>query len=86
MPSMQQCQLARRDFLRTAGTAAISVSAASYSRILGANDEVQLGVIGCGGRGVYVMETFQKTNRVNVGAVCDVYAQRIDRAMQRGGG
>ncbi|MBL8230920.1 MAG: Gfo/Idh/MocA family oxidoreductase [Bryobacterales bacterium] len=80
---MSQRQLARRHFLKSAGSSAIAFTAASYSRILGANDQVQLGLIGCGGRGVHVMETFQKTNRVNVSAVCDVYAQRIDRAMQK---
>jgi len=80
---MPQRQLARRQFLQSAGTTALTFTAASYSRILGANDQIQLGLIGCGGRGVHVMETFQKTNRVNVSAVCDVYAQRIDRAIQK---
>jgi len=67
---------------RAAGAAAISWTAASYSRVLGANDTIQLGVIGCGGRGVYVMGTFAKNSKVNVSAVCDVYAERVDRAMQ----
>jgi predicted dehydrogenase len=80
---MSQPQLARRQFLRSAGTSALAFTAASYSRISGANDQIQLGLIGCGGRGTYVMETFQKTNRVNVTAVCDVYAQRVDRAIQK---
>ena len=59
------------------------MTAASYTRVWGANERVNLGLIGCGGRGVGVMGTFQKSERVNVTAVCDVYAERIDRAIQR---
>jgi len=42
----------RRDFLKagTAALAAISTSARSYAAILGANDRVRVGVIGCGDR------------------------------------
>ncbi|MBI3680210.1 MAG: Gfo/Idh/MocA family oxidoreductase [Acidobacteria bacterium] len=78
--------LARRDLFRTIGTAAVSWSAASYSRILGAGDKVNLGLIGCGGRGVHVMGVFQESRQVNVSAVCDVYATRTDRAMQKAPG
>jgi predicted dehydrogenase len=75
--------IARRDLARAAGTAAIAWTAASYSRILGANDKINLGLIGCGGRGVGVLGTFQKTESVSVTAVCDVYATRVDRAIGR---
>ncbi|MCX6634875.1 MAG: hypothetical protein NT090_07315 [Acidobacteria bacterium] len=71
--------LHRRDFVRAA---AVSMTAGSYSRVVGANDRVQLGLIGCGGRGRGVMGTFVKTEQVNVAAVCDVYGERIDRAKQ----
>ncbi|MCS7026285.1 MAG: Gfo/Idh/MocA family oxidoreductase [Bryobacteraceae bacterium] len=80
---MSKCEFGRRRFLQSTGVTAIGFTAASYSRILGANNQIQLGVIGCGGRGVHVMEVFQKTNQVNVSAVCDVYAQRVDRALQK---
>lgn len=66
----------RRDLFRS--TAAFT--AASYSRIMGANDRVQLGLIGCGDRGTYVMTVFQKNSSVHVNAVCDVYGERIDQA------
>jgi predicted dehydrogenase len=72
--------MARRDFFRIA---AATATAASYSRILGANDQVTLGLIGAGGRGRGVMGSFQKTGRVRVTAVCDVYGERIDQAQQR---
>ncbi|MCC6590246.1 MAG: Gfo/Idh/MocA family oxidoreductase [Bryobacterales bacterium] len=80
----------RRDFLvqtpAAAKVAAAGMTAASYSRVMGANDKVNLGLIGCGGRGTGVMGTFLKTERVNVTAVCDVYAERIDKALQRAAG
>ncbi len=56
------------------------MSAASYSRILGANDNIRLGVIGCGGRGCAVMECFQKSPNVRVTALCDIYDERIAEA------
>jgi predicted dehydrogenase len=77
---MLTTQPARRTFLRTTGQAAIAWTAASYSRIPGANDKVNLGLIGAGERGRDVMGHFIKTGDVNVSAVCDVYAQMIDRA------
>ena len=67
----------RRDLFRSA----VAVSAASYQRILGANDKVNLGLVGAGERGFFVMTTFQKNSQVSVKAVCDVYAERVDRAM-----
>ena len=63
----------RRDLFRHASTGAAVWTAASYSRVLGANDRVKLGVIGCGGRGSYVMGVFQKNPAVDVVAVCDVW-------------
>ncbi len=62
------------------------MSAASYMRIMGANDKVNLGLIGAGGRGKGVMGTFQKTDQVNVTAVCDIYAARVDEGLSRAPG
>jgi len=61
----------------------MAVTAGSYSRVLGANDKINLGVIGCGGRGLGVMGTFQKNPAIQVTGVCDVYGVQIDRARQR---
>lgn len=63
--------------------AGLAISAFSYSRILGANDRVGLGLIGAGGRGQYVMSLFQKNADVEVRAVCDVYGTRVDEAQQK---
>src|ERR1035441_4641047 len=56
-------------------------SAASYGRILGANERVQLGLIGCGERGRYDMSNFVKAGGgVDVVALCDVWGDNLDRA------
>ncbi|MBI5281386.1 MAG: Gfo/Idh/MocA family oxidoreductase [Candidatus Solibacter usitatus] len=67
---------------RTAAQGA-ALSALSYSRILGANDRIGLGVIGTGGRGTYVMTLFQKNADLEVRALCDVYPKRIDDAQAK---
>ena len=67
---------------RREATKAAVVTALSYSKVLGANDRVGLGVIGTGGRGTYVMTLFQKNPEVEVRALCDVYSKRIDEAQQ----
>ena len=82
---MSETNLCRRDFFRAAG-GALTLTAASYRRLLGANESILLGVIGCGGRGVEVMSNFQKNKTVTVAAVCDIYGDRVDRALQRAPG
>ena len=73
----------RRDLFRAAGAAAISMTASSYAQVRGANDRINLGVIGCGQRGLAVMGSFQESGGVNVTAVCDVYGNRTDAAQQK---
>lgn len=79
---MTSANPARRAFLRTAARAAAVWTASSYARILGANEKINLGLIGAGERGRGVMRSFIKTGGVNVTAVCDVYAEMIDRAQK----
>jgi predicted dehydrogenase len=69
----------RRDLLRGAS----ALTALSYSRVLGANDKIQLGVIGCGERGREDMSNFLKNPTVDVTAVCDIYGEQIDKARQK---
>ena len=73
--------LNRRDFAR-----ASALTALSYSRVLGSNDRVGLGVVGTGERGSYVMSLFQKEAEIEVRALCDVYAVKLDQALQKAPG
>jgi len=74
-------EITRRDALKTA-----ALTALSYSRVMGANDRIGLGLIGAGGRGRFVMAEFQKNTEVGVRAVCDVYGARVDEALGKAAG
>jgi len=78
--AMSANQLDRRTVLRSAAVGAAAFSAGSYNRILGANGQIQLGLIGCGGRGVRVLEQFVKNDSIRPTALCDIYSARIDAA------
>jgi predicted dehydrogenase len=67
----------RRRFLGAAIT-----TAASYRRVMGANNRLQLGLIGCGERGRYDMSNFVKSGAVDVVALCDIWGDNLDRAKQ----
>ncbi|HSR49971.1 MAG TPA: Gfo/Idh/MocA family oxidoreductase [Acidobacteriota bacterium] len=83
----------RRQFLATSGAAlagaasASRLSAASYKRVLGANDRINVGVIGTGGMGTahvgHIMkgdQALSKRANAAVTAVCDVYDKRLEYA------
>jgi predicted dehydrogenase len=62
-------ELTRRDFARAAGVAA---TAASYSRVMGANDRVRIGYIGLGNRGDQVQDAFLEHGDQETVAICDL--------------
>ena len=86
----------RRDFLRQAGAVGAVLGAAGSAlarsssrtggRVIGANDRINVGVIGVGGRGHYVGMEFAKIgkdkNSCQVLAVADCYQKRINKAKQ----
>jgi predicted dehydrogenase len=75
---MSGTDVPRRTFLRGVTAA----TALSYSRVFGANDRVQLGLIGCGERGRSDMGKFIKAGNTDVVALCDIYGAQTDRAKQ----
>src|SRR5438477_4572125 len=58
-------------------------TALSYARILGANDRVRIGLLGCGGRGTYVSRQAKEFGNVEIAALADIYEPHIDRAGQQ---
>ena len=80
---MQFSTQPRRAFLATAARGAAVLTASSYVRILGANDRVNLGLIGAGERGRHVMGLFLETGQVDLRAVCDIYPEMIDKAKSK---
>jgi len=73
----------RREFLKhiAVGTTTLAVgwNAKSYSRILGANERVQFGIIGLHGRGYAHMESIKFTGNASVTHVCDVDGLELDK-------
>src|SRR5687768_12798827 len=72
----------RRDFLRTTVRAAAvgALSAVSQTRVLGANERLRVGLIGCGGRGRLVARLMREEANVDFVAVCDAYEPRRNEA------
>jgi predicted dehydrogenase len=68
----------RREFLGAAGLAAVQ-------RVIGANDRVTVGLIGCGGRGRYVAGLMRKAPSVEFAATADVYLPNAERAKEWAG-
>src|SRR5437762_2739657 len=84
---MRGLTMQRRQFIqRAVGTAAgASTSALSFGRILGANERVRLGFIGCGGRGMAVAQLMRAVPDVAFVAVCDVYEPHAAAAQKWAG-
>ena len=79
----------RREFLKTAAAGAAAVAATqftarSYARILGANDRISIGQIGCGDRGrqAHMKQCIghAKEENVEITAVCDPWKEMRENA------
>src|SRR5262249_7721267 len=75
-------KLNRRGFL--GGVAAAGLfTAESYARIIGANDRIQMALVGAGGRGRAVMNAFLKvSDKVEFISVADVYEPRQNELLK----
>lgn len=83
--------LNRRTFLQAsaAGVGVAAWTARSYAAIQGANERLRLGVIGCGGMAnshMNALVAMKDSDQVEIVAVCDVYQNRLDAAVQKTGG
>src|SRR5436305_11394495 len=88
----------RRDFLKVAGMTTAGVLASNLakstayaiapSRVIGANDKILIGHIGCGGQGqahVRLMHETAQANNTQQVAVCDIYTRRKNEAKSQAG-
>ena len=94
---MTQDQFSRRTFVAGAAATTLATTAMAKSagtkmasgRVIGANDKINVAVVGVGGRGMYVADRFDKyAEKVKPGAcqivgVCDVYQKRVTAAKDR---
>ncbi len=89
---MAKNELSRRKFIgkTAAGLAGVTVlsgsasmSAASYSRIIGANDRINIGFLGCGARSgghQAMVKGSEKEKNLSVVAVCDIWKLNREKA------
>ena len=86
----------RRDFMKTAVGASVALGVASavrpkpaLARVAGANDRINLGIIGVGGRGNYLLGQFLQISKADgkaqVVAVSEVYEKRRKAAAEKSG-
>jgi predicted dehydrogenase len=59
----------------------LAATAASYAQILGANDNIRIGVIGSGGRGRLLTSEFKEVG-AEMAAVCDVYEPHLQAGVK----
>src|SRR5438445_9158387 len=80
-------RMPRREFVKTAaaGIAAVSIPAASYARILGANDRVRVGIVGFSDRfRQALLPAFGKVAKefdFEIVAVSDIWSRRRDEGV-----
>ena len=80
----------RRDFVKgaAAGASALAMNAHAYARILGANDRIRLGHIGCGDRShghVHMVQLASARTPVESVAVCDIWSHARERRAEQVG-
>ena len=73
-------RLTRRRFIAGAGATALSFTVIKPALVRGteANSKVDLGIIGCGGRGTWIAELFAQHGGYNVVAAADYFQDRVD--------
>jgi predicted dehydrogenase len=84
MENVEREAIDRRTFMKQAGAAAMAVGAhaQSYARILGSNDRIRLGQLGCGARShghVEMARGAAKKFPVETVAVCDIWSVARER-------
>ena len=83
-------EISRRSFFGLAGAAGAAGVAMAASRVLGANDRINVGQIGIGARGSYHLDACVRRQKsrgdIQVVAVCDVYRKRLNRAAEKAAG
>jgi predicted dehydrogenase len=72
----------RRHFLTTTSASALSLTLLKPTTIFGAeaNSKVNIGLIGCGGRGTWIANLFVKNGGYNFVAVADYFQDRVNAA------
>lgn len=79
--------ITRRDFVKdttmTAVGTGLALSAGPFaSKVLGANEKIVVGVVGCGDQGRANLRDFRRQPEVEIAAVCDVYDANLYQVVE----
>ncbi len=77
--------LNRRQFVASAGAAAVACTVMKPQTVRGSNAsaKVNIGLIGCGGRGTWIAELFQAHGGYNLVAAADYFQDKVDGAGEK---
>ena len=75
-------QLSRRGFLAGASAAAVAITVVKPQSVRGyaANEKINIGITGCGGRGTWILDLFKEHGGYNIVAASDYFADRVNGA------
>lgn len=82
---MTDTSINRRKFVQRSSIYATAATQAALigNRVSGANERVNIGVMGIGGRGKHLLTSFVNENDVSVAAICDVDDAHMKEGIQR---
>lgn len=75
--------LSRRDFLKRTALLTAALATVPHARILGANDDIRIAVVGIGNKGSQHVGVFKKLPGVRVVALCDPDPAHLKQAMEK---
>jgi len=83
--SLQTSPFTRRQFLATAGASALSMAVAQPALAQAAQGDakINIGLIGCGGRGTWIADLFLKNGNYNLVGVADYFSDKAEAAGER---
>ncbi|MDR8394610.1 Gfo/Idh/MocA family oxidoreductase [Aliifodinibius sp. S!AR15-10] len=74
-------KISRKEFLTTTGAALTGLHALGYSSVLGANNTINLGIIGTGSRGNYIAQVVKQIPSLKLIACCDVREENLEEGL-----
>ena len=79
-------EISRRDAVKTAAAGAavaagVITGAPWIQKVKAANSQLQLGIIGTGGRGYYHITHLNNIDGARLVAACDIYQPNLDKAV-----
>lgn len=80
--TQQPSPLSRRSFVASTGVAALGAAVLPSKIAFGAeaNAKIEIGLVGCGGRGKWIADLFVKSGQYHLAAVADYFKDRVDDA------